>query len=129
MSAIDAEVVAGDEQREQRADARRRQRREDRHRVDVALVEHAEHDVDGDERGEDEQRLVARATRGTPARCPGSAPTMLAGSADPRDRSLDRVDRLAERNAGRGVERERHDGELALVLDRRAARARSLVAA
>ena len=34
-------------QGEDRADSRRRQRRQDRQRVDVALVQHAEHDVDG----------------------------------------------------------------------------------
>ena len=65
----DAEVRARDEQREQRADAGRRQRGDDGDGVDVALVEHAEHDVDGDQRGEDEQRLVGE--RGL-ERCGGS---------------------------------------------------------
>ena len=46
-------------QRQQRADARRRQRREDRQRVHVALVQHAEHDVDDEQRAEDRERLVA----------------------------------------------------------------------
>ena len=55
----DVNSVPADHQGEQRADARRGQRGEDRDRVDVALIEHAEDDVDGDERGEDEQRLVA----------------------------------------------------------------------
>ncbi len=45
MMRDDAEIVAGEHQREQRADAGRRQRRQDRDRVDVALVEHAQHDV------------------------------------------------------------------------------------
>ena len=58
MSAITPKSVPVSEQRQDGADAGRRQRREDRHRVDVALVEHAEDDVDGDERREDEQRLV-----------------------------------------------------------------------
>ena len=35
------------------------QRRDDGQRMREALVEHAEHDVDGDQRGEDEQRLHA----------------------------------------------------------------------
>ena len=43
---------------EQRADAGRGQRREDGHRVDVALVEHAQHDVDADDRGQDQPQLV-----------------------------------------------------------------------
>ena len=58
MMRDDAEVVAGEHQREQRADAGRRQRRQDRDRMDVALVEHAEHDVHRDDRGEDQQQLV-----------------------------------------------------------------------
>ena len=40
-------------------DAGRRQRREDGDRMDEALVEHAEHDVDRDDRGEDQEELVA----------------------------------------------------------------------
>ena len=56
----DVEVVAGDQQRQDRADAGRGQRREDRDRVDVALVEHAEHDVDRHQRGQDQQRLVGQ---------------------------------------------------------------------
>ena len=48
-----------------RADAGRGQRGEDGDGVDVAFVEHAQHDVDGDERGEDQQRLVGeRALKG-----------------------------------------------------------------
>ena len=39
-------------------DARRGQGGQDRDRVDEALVEHAEDDVDGDERGQDQQGLV-----------------------------------------------------------------------
>ena len=43
-----------EQQRKDRADTGRRQRGEDRDGMDVALVEHAKHDVDGDERSEDE---------------------------------------------------------------------------
>ena len=50
MSAMMLSSRLEQQQREQRADARRRQRRQDRDRVDVALVEHAEHDVDGEQR-------------------------------------------------------------------------------
>ena len=53
-----AQVGAAEQQRQDRADAGRGQRRENRDRVDVALVEHAQHDVDGDQRGQDQQRLV-----------------------------------------------------------------------
>ena len=47
-------------QRQQRADAGRRQRRQNGDRVDVALVEHAEQDVDGGDRGQDQDRLVGQ---------------------------------------------------------------------
>ena len=58
MMRDDVEVVAGEHQRQQRADAGRRQRRQDRERVDEALVEHAQHDVDGDHRRQDQEQLV-----------------------------------------------------------------------
>ena len=58
MMATTLELLVEQDQREERADAGGRQRREDRDRVDEALVEDAEHDVDGDERGEDQERLV-----------------------------------------------------------------------
>ena len=45
------------DQGEQRAEAGGGQRGENRDRMDEAFVEHAEDDVNGDERGEDEQRL------------------------------------------------------------------------
>ena len=72
MSAMTLNSVRHDDERQERADARRRQRRQDRDRVDVALVEHAEHDVDGEQRGEDQERLATPATRGRPPPCPGT---------------------------------------------------------
>ena len=55
--------------RQQRADAGRRQGRQDRHRVDEALVEHAQHDIDADDRREDQVELVGeRAWRMRPPR-------------------------------------------------------------
>src|SRR5437868_6384720 len=54
----EAEVRSRDEQRQQRAHARRRQRREDGHGMDVALVEHAQHDVHRDDGGEDEEQRI-----------------------------------------------------------------------
>ena len=47
-----------DDEGENRADARRRQRRQDCQRMDVALVEHAQHDIDGDDRRQDKQGLA-----------------------------------------------------------------------
>ena len=72
MSAMTLKSMLAEQQREQRADAGRRQRREDRDRVDVALVEHAQHDVDGDERGENQDRLVRAARPGRRPPFPGS---------------------------------------------------------
>ncbi len=46
-------------QGQQRAHARRRQRGQDRHRMNVAFIQHAEHDVDRRQRGGDQQRLAA----------------------------------------------------------------------
>ena len=98
MMRDDVEVVAGDHQRQQRADAGRRQGREDRDRVDEALVQHAQHDVDRDDRRQDQQQLVATATlwnaerraleggdRSSPAgRCPVSA-CRIASTAAPSE--------------------------------------------
>ncbi len=60
MSAMTLKSVAADQQRQQRAHAGRGQRREDRDGVDVALVQHAQHDVDRDQRRQDQQRLVGQ---------------------------------------------------------------------
>ena len=60
ISAITLNSMRVKMQRKQSAHAGRGQRGDDGDGVDVALVEHAEHDVDGDERGEDEQRLVGQ---------------------------------------------------------------------
>ena len=100
----DAEIAAVEHQREQRADARGRQRREDRDRMDVALVEHAEHDIDGDQRGDDQKNLVGE------RRLKRQRRALEAGNdadrqADFRLGLLDRVDRRAERGAGGEIER------------------------
>ena len=112
-----AQIVMQQHQRQQRADAGRGQRRQDRDRVDVALVEHAEHDVDDEDRGGDEQR--GRGQRG------------LEGLRRALERAVQRrrhaqafalmawilLDRLPERDAGRQIERQRHRRELPLVAD------------
>ena len=79
ISAMMLKSVSADQQRQQRADARRGQRGKDRDRVDVALVEHSQHDVDRDQRGQDQQRLVGQREPGTPAAVPWNAAWMLAG--------------------------------------------------
>ena len=112
-----AEIAAVDHQRQECADAGRRQRREDRDRVDVALVKYAEHDVDGDDRRNDQQQLVAegglkRERRALECReHAGRKPNLALGVAD-------RVDRVAKRGARRQVERYRRRGKLAEMSDR-----------
>src|SRR2546421_456641 len=54
----DVELRPADDQGEDRSHAGGGQRREDRQRMDVALVQDPEHDVDDHQRGEDEERLV-----------------------------------------------------------------------
>ena len=112
MIATMVEIVAGDHQRQQRADAGRRQRREDRDRMDEALVEHAQHDIDGDDRGQDQEQLVGqrRLERQRRALEAGDDAERLA---DVDLRLLDRIHRLAERGARRQVEGDGGGRELA----------------
>ena len=56
ISADHRQVEVEQHQHQQCPDARRGQRREDRERVDVALVEHAEDDVDDQQRRQDQKR-------------------------------------------------------------------------
>ena len=104
-------------EREQRADAGRRQARENRDRVDVALVEHAEQDVDRQHRGEQQralpgQRLLEQLrVAGEVGDDVCRAGWMLALQ------RVDRVDRLAERHVGREIERDRHRRLLRLAVD------------
>ena len=60
MMATTVSSVAADHQREQRADAGRRQRGKNRDRVDIALVQHAQNDVNRHQRRQDQQRLVGQ---------------------------------------------------------------------
>ena len=61
MMRDDAEVGAVDQKREQRADAGRGQRRKNRDGMNIAFVQNAKHDVDGRQRGGDQERLACRA--------------------------------------------------------------------
>ena len=122
----DAEVLAGDHQRRERADASRRQGRQDRQWVDVALVQDAEHDVDGDDRREDQRALVGQrclegACRSLEFGADGLGQTNLASG------RLDRAHRFAKRRAGSEVERQGDGGKLRLMIeDQRRARRRPI---
>ena len=92
-------------ERQQRADAGRRQRRQNGQRMDEAFVEHAEDDVDDDQRGARSAPARSTARSGTPARCPGRSAMIDGRHADLARRLVDGVDGLAERDAGLQVER------------------------
>src|SRR5215831_17281030 len=111
------EIHVAELQRQQRADASRRQRGENRQRMDEALVEYAQNDVDDDERRGDQRRFARE--RGLEGLC-----VALEGS-DHRRRHADlarglghRLDRFAQRHAGLQVEAQRDRRELSLVRDR-----------
>jgi hypothetical protein len=108
----DAEVAAGEHQRQERAETGRGQGRQDRDRVDEALVEHPQHDVDGDDRGDDQQHLVGESG------LEGERGALEAGDHAGRQVDLglggaDRLDRGAEGGARRQVEGDRRGRELA----------------
>ena len=84
--------------------------------MDVALVEHPEHDVDGDKRGEDEDGLTReRVFKGcgraleTGAKCGRETEGPLG--------VLDGLGGLTEGDSGRQVEGNGHGRNLALVVD------------
>ena len=83
ISAMTLSSVAAEHQRQERAHAGRRQRGEDRDRVDVALVQHAQHDVDRSRRRQDQQRLV-RSEAWNAWAVPWKLPWMLGGQPDLR---------------------------------------------
>ena len=113
----EAELVMEQHQHRDRAHAGRGKRRENRDRMDVALVENAENEIDHDERREDQERhRRERILEG------------LGISLEARDDrawqfqigfdALDGVRRLAERRALREVEADGDRRELSLVADR-----------
>ena len=101
--ADDRQILPEQHQRQDRADAGRRQRRQDGDRVDVALIEHAEHDVDGDDGGKDQPGLPGQRF-GEFRRVARIDPDDARGHADPGLDRLDRLDRLAQRLARREIE-------------------------
>ena len=84
--------------------------------MDVALIQDAEHDVDGDERGEDEQRLVGE--RGL-ERGGGALEGHVDadGEVHVRDGLVDGVDGVADGFAVGQVEADGGGWELALMTD------------
>ena len=105
------------QQHQQRADAGRRQCRENGQGMDITLVQHAQNDVDRHQRGENQIGLALQRTlKGLGGALEASGDGR--GQAHVCGNAVDRIDRLAQRRAGRQVERQRHGGKLALVIDR-----------
>src|SRR5690606_2292875 len=100
----------------QRTNAGRGQGRQDGERVNVALVQHAEHDVHQQQGAENHQRLpflgrlehTAGATQ---------TPLYVSGHADRRNRTLDGQGRLVEADARRQIEVDVLGRELPVVAD------------
>ena len=111
-----AEIEMNRHQQQQRAEAGRRQGRDDGDRVDQALVEHAEDEVDDEERRGDEDRR-ARQRRAERLGVALEAGLQRQRLAQLFFDLLDGADRLADRGARREIERDRHRRELALMVD------------
>ena len=74
ISEITLKSLPRDQQRQDRAHAGGGQRGENRDRVDVALVQHAQHDVHRHQRGQDQHRLVGERVLKRLRPCPGNSP-------------------------------------------------------
>src|SRR5207253_6309569 len=82
--------------------------------MDITLVQNPEHDVDGDERRENQPRLVRqRSLEGLG--CALKTPPNTGRQADLLSSPLDRCHRVTERVARREIERERDGRELSLT--------------
>jgi hypothetical protein len=92
------QVGVRDHQGQQGADAGGRQRGQDRDRMDVALVEHAEHDEHGRKRGSDQQRLAPERLL-VGFRRAGEHRVDRRREPDRRGRTIDRAHGIAERHA------------------------------
>ena len=99
----DTEFHLRNHQREQGADAGRRQGRNDGDGMDIALVKHTEHDVDSDQCREDQQRLVGQRS----LKCGGGALEAgvdAGGHADALLHGIDGLNGVTQCFAGREVE-------------------------
>ena len=117
ISAITVKSVPVDHEREHRAGAGRRQRRQNGQRVHEALVEDAEHDVDRRQRGGDQPRLVRERLLEHACAVPWNDPWMLAGM--PMSRAARSMAPTASPSDAPGpqIERQRDGRKLRLVID------------
>ena len=113
----DAEVGSSEQQRQNRADAGRGQRGENRQRMNQAFIQNAEHDVDRDQRGQDQIGLVLeRVLKGLRGALEGGVDG--AGHAHVALGLFERGHRIAQGHVGREIESERDRRILALVIHR-----------
>ena len=105
-------------ERQQRADRRRRQAGQDRQRMDEALVEDAEHDVDREDRAARSAGPGWRAASSKVLAVPANVVETRLRQADLRSsaRSIS-LDAVAERHAARQVVGDRHRRQLAELVD------------
>ena len=112
----DRQIHFEQDQRQQRADAGRRQTGDDRDRVDEAFVQDAEHDEGREHRGDDEDALPLQGFLehlGVALEAGDDRGRQVRVTLDDRDG----IGRLTERSARRHVERDGDRGLLALVVD------------
>ncbi len=111
------QVLACDLERQRRADAGRGQRRQNREGMDQAFVEDAEHDVDRDDRRQNEPRLALQRFREF-GRVAVEGSGHRRRQVDGLLRRVDRRKRVAERGVGCQIEADRDSRELILMADR-----------
>ncbi len=109
-------ILMEDDQRQNRAHARRGQRGKNGDGVNEAFVQDAQHQIYGDDRGQNQQRFIGQrgfegVRRSLERRFDAGRHVQLLG------RLLDVLHRRAQRRAGRKVERNRDHRKLALVVD------------
>src|SRR6266566_1152351 len=97
------------------ANARRRKRGQDRDGMDVAFVQNAENDVNGDDRSKNQDWLIRKRPE-EGRRGPLKRALNAGWHVQFLLRAVDGVNRIAQRCAWSEVEGERHDGKLALVV-------------
>src|SRR5260370_40425712 len=85
--------------------------------MDIALVEHAEHDIDGEQCRSNQQGLMCERLLKRPGR-PLESAVDRSRHAKPGHPVVDRRRRFAERYARREIERDRRGGEQIVVIDR-----------
>ena len=115
MSAMTRQFGVKCQQSQKRSHAGRGQSRENRHRVDVTFVQHPQHNVDSDQRGQNEPRL-ARQRRLEGLRVPLERRMNIGRKSHSQNRRFDIRHGVAQSDSFSKIERDRDRGKLALVV-------------